>query len=302
MKRLEAVHDFVAVARRLSFAAAARDLAIDASLLSRRISALEEKLGVRLLQRTTRVVTLTEAGHLFFERCLDILARLDDAEATISRYSTQASGRLRVAVPTLFGQLWIAPFVSGFCDHHPGLKLDMTFSDRFIDLVETGFDCAIRIGALDGGGDYVAKRLAANDRLLCASPEYLQNFGVPQTLAELQNHRCLHFSPLLTGHSWQFVRDRKTQDVKIDPWLTSDNAEMLRQAAVGGLGITLLATFIAAPDLRSGRLVPVLPDWQPAQSAIYAIYPNAPFLPQKVRVFVDYIAEKFRGTPPWEKS
>src|SRR5262249_6028703 len=177
--RFEAIAEFTAVAQRLSFTAAARDLGIDASALSRRIAALEARLGVRLLQRTTRRVALTEAGAEFLARMQDLLGRMDEAEAAVSRHAAEPTGLPRVAVHNLFGQRHIAPLIRAFAARHPKLRVELTFSDRFEDLLDARLDCAVRIGALERGGDLIARVLAPNRRLLVASPSYLKSAGTP---------------------------------------------------------------------------------------------------------------------------
>jgi DNA-binding transcriptional LysR family regulator len=299
-KRFSAITEFTVVARHLSFAAAARELEIDPSALSRRIAGLEARLGTRLFQRTTRRVTLTEAGVEYLARARDLLARADEADAAVSRYSVEPSGRLRVTVPNLFGQRHIAPFVPAFLAQHPQIRLDLTFSDHFEDLLDARLDCAVRIGALERGGDVIVRRLAPNRRLICAAPGYLGRFGSLREPGDLAAHRLLHFRPLMTGQTWSLHRGGHEAVVPVEPYLASDNAETLRVAAVNQMGIALLATFVIGEDLRSKNLVPVLPDWQPAASTISVVYPNALFMPRRVRVFVDFLVTLFKSEPAWD--
>lgn len=287
--RVEALREFVAVARRLSFRAAADELRLDATVLSRRVARLEARLGVRLLHRTTRKVSLTEAGSVFLARCEDVLTRLQDAEAEVSRFGAAPTGVLRIAVPNVFGQRRIAPLLPAFMAAHPGLRLDVTFSDRMVDLVEAGLDAAVRIGALQTGGDLVVRRLAPNRRVICAAPAYLERHGRPERPADLARHRVLHFSPLLDGETWRLRGPSGEVEVRFDPVLRSDNVEALRVAAVAGEGLALLATFVAGDDLASGRLVSVLDDWHPPKSEVSIVYPNARFTPRKVRAFIEYL-------------
>lgn len=300
--RIEPLREFAAVARRLSFRAAADDLGLDPTVLSRRIARLEARLGVRLLHRTSRKVALTEAGALFLARCEDLLSRLGDAEAEVSRYAASLTGTLRIAVPNVFGQLQIAPILPEFMERNPDLRVEVTFSDRMVDLVANGLDASVRIGALEAGGDLVVKRLSPIRRVLCASPAYLAAHGPPDRPEDLAKHRTLHFSPLLAGTAWRLRAPGREVEVAIDPILRADNVEALRYAALAGHGIALLATFVAHADLASGRLVVVLPAWEPLESDVSLVYPNAPFTPRKVRAFADLLAEHFRGVPPWERK
>jgi len=300
--RLAALRDFAVLARRLSFRAAADELEIDATVLSRRIARLEVRLGVRLLHRTTRRVTLTEAGAVLQARADDLLTRLADAEAEVSRYAAEPTGTLRLAMPNVFGQRWIAPILPEFMARHPALRLELSFGDRMVDLVEQGFDAAIRIGALDAGGDLVVRKLATNARVLCAAPAYLAAHGTPRHPRTLVEHRTLHFAPLLGGAVWRLRGSGGVVEVPITPVLRADNIEALRHAALAGLGIALIATSVADEDLAAGRLVPILTDWRLPESDVSIVYPNAPFVPRKVRALVAFLSERFSAGPPWERS
>lgn len=297
-----ALAEFVSVARRLSFVNAARDLNLHPSVLSRRIRALEQRLGVRLLSRNTRRVTLTEPGTAFFAHATDILTRLEDAQAAISHYASEPNGTLRLALPNVFGQLQIAPLLPDFMARYPALRLELSFRDSFVDLIASGFDAAIRIGALDAGGDVVVRKLAANRRLICAAPDYLARHGTPSHPADLQHHRILHFSPLISGTTWRLKGPGGVIEVPVDPVLTADNIEGLRHAALAGQGITMLATFVAGEDFAEGRLVPVFRDFHPDDGAVSIVYQNAPHVPRKVRALVDFLVERFAGTPPWDRQ
>lgn len=290
---LDTMRGFVAVARRLSFRVAAQELAMDATVLSRKIARLETRLGVRLLQRTTRKVMLTEAGAAYLQRCDDLLARLADAEAEVSRYAAGPTGRLRLAVPNLFGQRHIAPLMPAFMALHPGLRIELAFSDRMVDLLDHQLDTTVRIGASEATADLRVRRLATLRRVVCASPAYLERHGEPQQPADLATHRTLHFTPLLGGNSWRLRREGRAVDVAVDPVLRADNAEALRLAALAGTGIAVLADFVIGDDLAAGRLRAVLVDWQLPEAAVYLAYPNAPFTPLKVRAFSDFLAERF---------
>jgi DNA-binding transcriptional LysR family regulator len=297
--RLESLHEFSIVARRLSFRAAADELGIDVTVLSRRISRLEERLGVQLLHRTTRRVTLTEAGSAFFARCEDIVGRIADAEAEISRYHAKPAGMLRIAVPNVYGQRVIAPILPEFMSAYPDLRIELTFSDRMTDLVDAGFDAAVRIGALQAGGDLVVRRLCSNPRHICASPRYLETHGTPEHPSDLANHRVLHFSPRLDGQSWKLRGPTGVFEAKLDPVLRADNVEALRHAALAGLVLALLAEFVAGEDLEAGRLTPIMTRWRPLQSDVSFVYPAARVVPRKVRVLLEFLVRKLRADDRW---
>lgn len=298
----ETMRGFATVARRLSFRVAAEELAIDPTVLSRKVARLEARLGVRLLQRTTRKVTLTEAGAVYFQRCDDLLSRLADAEAEVSRYASGPTGTLRLALPNLFGQRHIAPLIPEFMARYPELRIELAFSDRMMDLLDLQMDAAIRIGTPDAAGDLRVRKLAPNCRLVCASPAYLKRHTEPQEPADLSSHRILHFSPFLEGHTWRLVKGRSEIEVPVDPILAADNVEAIRLAALAGEGIAIMATFVAGDDLAAGRLVPILTQWHLPESTISLAYPNAPFTPQKVRALSTFLGEKFAGVPPWDSA
>jgi DNA-binding transcriptional LysR family regulator len=297
--RLTALESFAVVARRLSFVAAAEELGVSASALSRRISHLEASLRTKLFQRTTRHVSLTEAGTVYLQYVTEALSHIAEGEAAVSGYTTEPSGRLRIALPNLFGQLQVAPRLPEFLRRNPHVSLELTFSDWVVDLVSAGYDLAVRIGVLESS-DLVARKLAVIRRVLCASPEYLARHGRPANPDELVNHACLQASTYPSPSGWRLQRNDETIDVTIAPVIRADNAEALRQAALAGCGITLTATFVVGEDLKAGRLIRVLPDWDGAQSWLWAVYPHARFLPRKVRAFVDFLVAEFGDIPPWD--
>lgn len=297
--RLAALESFVAVAQKLSFAAASLDLDISASALSRRISQLEASLGTRLFQRSTRHVSLTEAGALYLTHVTEALVRISQAQTAILDYGNEPNGRLRVALPNMFGQLHVAPLLPEFMRRYPKVMLELCFSDWFTDIVAEGYDMGLRVGALDNS-DMMARKLADNHRILCCSPGYIEQHGTPATVQELRQHATLQFSTFKTPNAWRLKLKSKEVNVSISPVMRSDNAESLRQAALAGAGISLMALFIVSEDIKRGRLVRILPDISGADSWIWAIYPNTPYLPLKVRAFIDFLVEKLGHGPPWE--
>ncbi|MEO9338263.1 LysR family transcriptional regulator [Mesorhizobium sp. SB112] len=298
----ERLIEFVVVARKGSYVQASRNLGVHPSVLSRRIKALETELGARLLHRDTRNVTLTEAGSVFFEHAIDLISRLDDARAAVSRYAEQPAGTLRLALPNLFGQSQIAPRLPRFMKAYPGLRLDLHFSDHIVDLVSDRFDAAVRIGATEAGGDYRMKKIAENQRVICASPAYVEQYGDPTHPGELQDHRILNFSAFLQGARWQLDGPEGIFELAVDPVMSSDNITALHHAALAGQGIAILATFVAGTDISQKRLIPVLNGYRPAKSIVSVIYPRAPIVPRKVRAFIDFMSEEFEGRPPWDRE
>lgn len=292
----QTIDEFAAVAQRLSFRAAAAELGIDLTVLSRRIARLEARLGVRLLHRTTRKVTLTEAGALYQRRCDDLLSRLSDAQAEVSRYAAGPTGTLRLALPNVFGQKHIAPLIPDFMALYPDLRIELTFTDRMSDLLDENLDAAVRIGALQAGGDLRIRNLAPNNRTMCAAPEYLSTHGEPTNPRSFSPPHPALFAPVGREQLESKRPGGGALEVVVSPVLRADNVEVLRLAALAGQGIATLADFIAADDLRAGRLVAVLSDWKLPPSTISIVYPNAPFMPQKVRAICDFLAGRFGAT------
>ena len=290
---------FLETAQRLNFAAASAALDLTPSTLSRRVKRLEDALGVQLFVRTTRRVTLTEAGELYRSHVERIMADLDEADAAAASLGMRPAGLLHITVPSTFGRLHISPAIPAFMKRYPDIRLDIQFTDRFVDLVEQRVDVAVRIGELKDSSLRMRK-LADNQRRLVASSDYLEQHGIPQTPADLAAHKCLHFSHLLTGDRWELQRSEETQRVPINPWLRANDASILLKAACAGSGIAALADFIISGALRSGRLRSVLPDWVIPETGVYALYPAAHHLPAKTRVFVDYLVEIFSPTAPWQ--
>jgi DNA-binding transcriptional LysR family regulator len=285
--------EFIVLARYLNFTRAAAELHLHPSMLSRRVKALEQHLGARLVERDTHRVALTDAGQLLRRHALDILDRLNEAEALVAARHGTPTGTLHLAVPNMFGQIMIAPLIPKLMARYPSLKIEMSFTDRFLDLAESGHDAAVRIGASEVGGNLKFRRLASNPRVLCAAPAYLAVHGTPTTPAELERHSHLHFTPQLGGPFWRLNGPNGTNQVALDPILAADNIEALRQAALAGRGIGLFGTFVAGDDLRAGRLVAVLQQYPPIESIVSVVYRNAPLVPMRVRVLVDFLVEAF---------
>ncbi|HEV2558277.1 MAG TPA: LysR family transcriptional regulator [Microvirga sp.] len=289
---------FARVVTARSMSAAGRELGLSPAVISKRVRRLEERLGVRLLQRTTRQLALTEAGQGFYERVVSILSSVEEAEAWVARGSDTVRGLLRVSAPTSFGRLHVAPALARFLEQYPAIGIDLQLSDAFVDIVGEGFDVAIRIADLQDSS-LVARRLAPNHRILCASPGYLARHGRPERIEDLAHHRLLSHT---TGE-WRLDGPDGIVHVRLHGPLRTNSSEVVREAVVAGLGIALRSTWDAAPDLKSGRLVPVLPGYAGSRRvAIHAVYPSRRHLEQKVRAFVDFLQGLYGPTPYWDEG
>lgn len=288
---LEELAAFVAVAESGSFTQAAGKLGRDASVISRRVSQLEQRLGVRLLSRTTRRVALTEAGAIYHRRVQALLEELASASREVSDIATSPQGLLRVSLPVTFGRQWIAPLFATFLARHPQIRVDARFSDRLVDVVAEGFDVAIRVGVLRDSS-LTSRKIASYRNLLVASPDYLAEHGKPRTPSDLAHHACLGFTAYADWPDWPLTKQGKRETVRPTGPLIADNSEVLLMAAIEGAGITFTADWLAGPALRAGDLIEVLPGWGgKAEGGVYAILPPGRLIPAKTRVFVDEIAK-----------
>lgn len=297
MTNLGDLEIFVRVVSTGSMSAAGRLLGLSPAVVSKRIKRLEERLGTRLLQRTTRQISLTEAGQGFYDRVLGVLAGVEEAETFASGRSGQVRGTLRISAPTSFGRVHIAPHLKMFMDAHPDITINLILSDTFVDIVGEGFDLAIRIGELIDSS-LVARRLAPVRRILCASSGYIEQHGMPGTVDDLQRHQCL---PAHNNEPWKLEGPSGTLSYRAEGRLVTNSSEVVREAVLAGMGIALRSTWDVGPDLKSGRLVQVLPEWEGLRSlAVSAVYPSRQFLPAKVRTFIDYLAGIYGPVPYWE--
>jgi DNA-binding transcriptional LysR family regulator len=300
MTDLDAIAVFDRVVERKSFAEAARSLGLTTSAVSKRIARLERALGATLLHRTTRRLSLTEAGAVYHDRIRRVLGELASAEEAVTRLGTEPHGLLRVSAPMSFGHLHLAPLVPEFLAAHPGLRVDLELDDRLVDLIDGGFDVAVRIAAL-ADSSLVARRLAPARRVICGSPDYLARRGVPRHPADLARHDCLRYTLQARG-DWTVRRGRSGARVEVSGSLQANNGEVLRAAALAGLGLVFLPTMIVWRDLQAGTLVPVLVPHLPPPTAIHAVYPRSRLLSPKVRAFVDFLAARFGPRPPWDRA
>lgn len=292
---------FARVVEARSFSGAARDLGLSKSAVSKRVSRLEERLGVRLLHRTTRRLSLSEAGRTFYNYCRQAVAAAQAGEEAVTRLQEQPRGVLAVNAPVSFGSLHLAPVISRFLARYPEVSVDMTVDDQVVDLVEAGFDIAVRIAELPDS-TLIARRLAPARHVVCAAPSYLERAGEPRTPADLQGHNCLTYAYSRLGPEWPFDGPHGPESVGVGGNLQVNHGDGLRAAAVAGLGVALLPTFIVGDDLRAGRLRPLLTAYGTRQLSIYAVYPERRYLPAKVRAFVDFLVATFAGQPYWDQG
>jgi DNA-binding transcriptional LysR family regulator len=290
---------FVRVVEAGSFVAGAQRLGLSPAMVSRHVQDLEHRLGTRLLNRTTRRLSLTEAGAAYFERSRQLLREVEEMDLAVAREVQQPRGVLRVNAPVVFGTRHLAHLLAEYTARFPEVSIDLTLTDRFIDLVEEGADLAVRIGALTDSA-LVARRLFPTRLALCAAPAYLARHGTPRTLDELSQHDCLGYTYTRGGSEWEFDQAEGTTVVPIRGSLRANHGEVLCQAALDGMGIALLPTFIAGDALRDGRLRQVLPDARLAELSGYAVFASRKFLSAKVRTFVDFLAAKFGPEPYWD--
>jgi DNA-binding transcriptional LysR family regulator len=298
MDRLAELDIFARVVTAGSMSAAGRELGLSPPVVSKRIKSLEERLGTRLLQRTTRQLALTESGQGFYERVVAILASVDEAETWVSRRTATARGILRVSAPTSFGRMHIAPHLVDFLKAYPDITIDLSLSDQFVDIVAEGFDLAIRIADL-ADSSLVAKRLAPNHRVLCATPGYLAGKGTPLTLADLQQHQLL----LHNSDQWKLEGPDGAAVVRVESAIRTNSSEVIREAVLAGVGIALRSTWDVGPEIDSGRLKIILPEWHAStRVAVHAVYPSRRHLAHKVRLFMDFLADRFGQPPYWDKG
>jgi len=294
MDRLAAMATFAKVVEAGSLSAAARTLNISLAAVSRQLAALEERLGARLMNRTTRRLALTEGGRAYYERCRRILGDVDEAESALSQFHAEPAGRLAVSASVLFGQLFVGPLLPDFLARFPRVAVDLTLVDRFVNLLEEGFDVAIRIGAL-ADSRLVARRLGDFRRVVCASPAYLRAHGAPREPKDLAQHACLTFSMLADADAWRFSVGGREVAVPISGPLRSNNQRALIDAAMAGVGLFLAPSWLVREPVAAGRLAIVLAGFEPAPTPIQAVYPHARLLSAKVRAFVDYLAVRWEN-------
>lgn len=279
---------FVAVVDAGSFSAAADRLDMSRAMASKHVLSLEDHLGTRLLNRTTRRLSVTESGSVFYERSVQIIADITEAEQVAGHMSAVPRGVLKITMPLAYGLHRLGPVIAGYVSTYPQVKLDISLNDRKVDLIEEGFDLAIRIGTLPESG-LIARKLGGEHSLICAAPSYLKRHGTPQTPEDLAHHACLGYTLTNNGDEWRLEGPDQAVAVRSAGPIKADSGDMLRLAALSGAGLIFQPLFIVAEDLQAGRLVQVLPDHVSAELGIYAIYPSRKHLSAKVRTFVDFL-------------
>ena len=299
MDRLKQIESFVAVSTKGSLTAAALAEGVAPAVIGRRIDALEERLGVKLLVRTTRRITLTHEGSAFLEDCQRLLADLANAEASVTAGGVKASGHLRITAPAGFGRRHVAPLVPAFLAQHPEVSLSLNLSDRVVDIVNEGFDCAIRVGDLPDSS-LVSLRLADNRRLCVAAPDYLARAGTPASPADLTKHQCLTLSSDASQtRGWAFLVDGQVTHLRPGGRLDCSDGQVLHRWCVQGLGIAWRSTWEVEGDIAAGRLVSLLQDYAAPPNGIYAVFPQRRHLPLRVRLWIDFVKHSFGDPGYW---
>jgi len=301
MDKLEAMNAFAKVVALGSYAEAGRALGLTRSAVSKAVMELEQILGARLLDRTTRRVSPTEAGLSYYERCLDILARIEETELQVSRLHDEPKGLLRVNAPMSFGMLYLGDAIAAFMAAYPDLDVELTLNDRFIDPVEEGVDVTIRIAAL-ADSSLIARKIAPARRVVVASPAYLAAHGTPSTPEDLSGHRWLGYGATMALQRWSFTKaDGAPGSVALKTALNSNNGHILRSAALAGQGLAELPTFLVGCDIAAGTLTHVLPDHPRGELGVHALYTPNRYLAAKTRVFIDFLVARFGPRPEWER-
>jgi DNA-binding transcriptional LysR family regulator len=296
MDRFKEMQAFAAVADAGSFVRAAEALRVSKTAVSRLVGDLEARLGVRLLHRTTRRLSLTAEGELFHARCKELTADVEEAEAEVTARAGEAVGLLRLNVPVSFGLMHLAPLWPAFLQQHPKVTLDVTLADRIVDLVDEGYDLAVRIAQLPASS-LVSRKISSTRLVLCASPEYVRRHGAPSHPADIARHAVFTYTLLATGDTWSFEGPEGPVEVNVTPRLRSNNGDTCCAAALQHQGLVLQPSFMVSHHLRAGALVEVLPQCRSLELGVYAVYASRRHVTPKVRVVIDFLAEAFRICP-----
>lgn len=301
MDKLTSMIVFTKVAKAGSFAAAAKELDLSRAMATKHVMQLENSLGIRLLNRTTRNLSLTEVGVVYLERCLQILDDIEETELAVTRLQTEPRGTLKVNAAPFFGAYHLAPAIAAYNQVYPDVNVELVLQSGYVDLIEEGFDLAIHLDDLHDSS-LIARKLGGSQRVVCGAPSYFKGRSVPETPNDLKLHNCLVNSSMPPRDQWQFQESEtgKTSVVKVAGTMEANVADALRIAAISGLGLVLLPTYMVGQDLRKGRLQAVLTDFIPSPLEIHAVYPHRKHLSAKVRTFVDFLHERFQPTPYWE--
>ena len=293
MDDLKRMFIFFHVVDTQSFSGAARQLGIARSAVSRHISLLEKSIGVRLLNRTTRRLSLTEVGETYYQSCARIVAEAETATRRISQLQDEPQGTLKVAAPISLGNQFITPLVREFMRRHTALSVELLLDDQIIDMVKEGIDISIRVGWLHDS-NLVARKLGDWPRFLCASPDYIERHGRPESPAQLVDHEWIIFTTLPTPYHWTFAKNKRQERIQVKGRLKTNNADAIRSSMLAGAGIAAQASFLVRDDIKAGRLEHLLPDYDCGSVGMYAVYQDRRYQQAKVRLFIDYIDREFK--------
>lgn len=301
MDKLTSMLVFSKVAKAGSFAAAAKELGLSRAMATKHVMQLENGLGIRLLNRTTRHLNLTEVGSVYLERCLQILDDMEEMELAVTRLQTEPRGTLKVSATPFFGCYHLAPAITAYMEIYPDVQVELTLQSSYSDLIEEGFDLAIHLDELEDSS-LIARSLGSSKRVVCGSPSYFKKHGAPKSPEELRNHNCLVNPSLAPRDHWQFTTPAGDSIViKVEGSLQANAADALRISALSGLGLVILPTYMVGQDIRKNRLQAVLTEYVPAPVDIHAVYPHRKHLSAKVRTFVEFLHERFHPKPYWEE-
>jgi DNA-binding transcriptional LysR family regulator len=302
MDQLNAMAIFVEVARLRSFAEAGRRLGMTRAMVSKHIAQLEAHLDARLLYRSTREVSLTDAGQAYLGPCMTTLEHAREAQRVLRPDGAELAGPLRIQAPSSFGSQWLADALARFCLRHPRVNASLFVDDALLDPIKHGFDLSIRVGGIPDSAGLAQRTLAPCRAVLCASPAYIERCGMPDSPEQLEEHQCLHFSHLTDGTNWHFARALEQRSVRVKPGFTANNGLVLHHAALRGLGIVYSTTFLAWERLLDGALAPVLADWSLPLNELTALYPAGRQLSPKVRALIDFLVDEYQPVPPWDRA
>ncbi len=293
---------FLRVVEEGRFSGAARSLGISTSAVSKQVRRLEDHLGIRLLNRNTRGISLTGEGEVYFREARGLAGQLQDLESLAMSLGDTVRGPLRVCSTVAFAKTWLLPQVRDFLQRYPDINIEFELTDSPVDFLQQNVDVAIRFSEQVHDTSVVARRLAVNRRVVCAAPAYLDRHGTPEHPDDLERHNCLRLSTVNRWNEWRFDRDGQSRVLRVTGNFRSNDADAIYHATLEGLGIARLSTYIVADDIASGRLVRLLPDYVDMSSNLLAVYPDRRNLPRKVSVFIDYLMERFQPVPPWEST
>ena len=299
MDTLTSMKVFATVVDAGSFAAASNRLELSRAMVSKHVAHLEHRLGTRLLNRTTRRLSLTESGASYFDHCQSILQDIEEAELAATEFTSVPRGTLRLTLPLVFGAAHVAPMIADYLSLHREAKLDFTLDDRKVDIVNEGYDLGIRIGNLIDNA-LIVRKLASAPVVVCGSPDYFRRNGIPQHPSDLTRHACLGYSYNEATGEWPFSGPEGEMRIAVSGNIRANNGDFLRVAALSGAGIVMQPRFVVGSDLQSGRLQAVLGEYTSREVGIYVVYPSRRYLPAKARAFIDFLAERFASDPGWE--